>query len=60
VIQLIRNNDEQALSCKTIWNCQECQECYVNCPGDIDFGAIASVLRQEAKKRGFNPPADEH
>ena len=59
VIQLIHSNDERVLSSKTIWSCQECQECYVNCPGDIDFGAIANSLRQEAQKRGIHPPAEK-
>ncbi len=60
VIQLIRNNDERALTNKTVWNCQDCQECYVSCPGDIDFGAIAYALRQEAEKRGIQPSAQDH
>jgi heterodisulfide reductase subunit C len=58
VIRFIRENDERALSCRTIWVCQECQECYVNCPNEIDFGAIAYALRQEAQKRGVLRPAD--
>ncbi len=60
VINLIRNNDERALTCKTVWACQDCQECYVNCPNELDFGAIAYALRQEAQKRGIHPPAREH
>jgi len=59
VLQLIHNNDERALACKTIWTCQDCQVCCVNCPSEIDFGAIAHVLRQEAQKRGIIPTATE-
>jgi heterodisulfide reductase subunit C len=59
VIQLIRNNDERVLSSRTIWNCQDCSTCQANCPNEIDFGAIANALRQEAHKRGIHPPADE-
>src|SRR5512136_1899646 len=59
VLQLVRNNDERALTCKTIWTCQECQECYFNCPSEIDFGAVAYALRQEAQKRGIISPATE-
>jgi len=59
VLQLIHNDDERALACKTIWTCQDCQECCVNCPNEIDFGAIARVLRQEAQKRSIISPAAE-
>jgi len=59
VIQLVRSNDERVLSSKTIWNCQDCQACQANCPNEIDFGAIAYALRQEAHKRGIAPPAEE-
>ena len=59
VLQLIRNNDERALTCKTIWTCQDCQECYVTCPSEIDFGAVAYALRQEAQKRGIISSATE-
>ena len=60
VIQLIRSDDERALTNKTVWNCQDCQECYLSCPADIDFGAMAYALRQEAEKRGIQAPAQEH
>ena len=60
VIQLIRSDDERALTNKTIWSCQDCQECYLSCPADIDFGAMAHALRQEAEKRGIQAPTQEH
>ncbi len=60
VIQMIREDDEQVLSSKTVWSCQDCQECHMDCPNDIDFGAIAYALRQEAQKRGIMPPANNH
>ena len=56
---LVRSDDERVLSSKTIWNCQDCQACQANCPNEIDFGAIAYALRQEAHKRGIAPPAEE-
>jgi heterodisulfide reductase subunit C len=59
VIRRIRDNDERILSCHTIWSCQDCQECYANCPSEIDFGAVAYALRQEAQKRGIIPPVDD-
>jgi heterodisulfide reductase subunit C len=59
VLQLVRNNDERALACKTIWTCEDCQECDINCPNEIDFGAVAYALRQEAQKRGIISPAEE-
>ncbi len=58
ILQMVRNDDERVFSSRTIWNCQECQECYINCPNDIDFGAVAYALRQEAQKRGIISPAD--
>jgi heterodisulfide reductase subunit C len=58
VIQRIRDNDERVLACRTIWTCEDCQECYMNCPNNIDFGAVAHALRQEARKRGLAPPID--
>jgi heterodisulfide reductase subunit C len=57
IIRLVRNNDERALACRTIWVCQDCQECYINCPNNIDFGALAYALRLEAEKRGIVQPA---
>ena len=58
VIQRIRDNDERVLVCRTIWTCEDCQECYMNCPNNIDFGAVAHALRQEARKRGIALPTD--
>jgi heterodisulfide reductase subunit C len=58
IIQLIRANDERALACRTIWMCQACRECCANCPNDIDFGAMARALRQEAQKRGIVQPVE--
>jgi len=59
VLQLIHNDDERALACKTIWTCQACHKCCINYPGEIDFGAVAQVLGQEAQKRGIISPATE-
>ena len=60
VIQLVRNNDEQVLASRTVWNCQDCQECHMDCPNDIDFGALAYALRQEAQKRGIISPVGDN
>jgi len=56
VLQLVRADDERVFSSKTVWACEACQECYFNCPSQIDFGAVAHVIRQEAKKRRIVPP----
>ncbi len=58
VILLARNEDNKVFTNHTIWNCENCQECYVNCPNGIDFGAIAFALRREAQKRGIISKAD--
>ncbi len=58
VIQLTHNDDERVFSCHTIWACEQCQECTLNCASDIDFGAVARALRQEAQKRGVTYQPD--
>ncbi len=53
VLRWVRENDERALTCRTIWVCAGCSVCYPVCPNGIPFETVAAALRSEAGLRGL-------
>lgn len=39
---------ETVLSCRTIWYCAACQQCYTRCPKGVDLSRIMEALRDLA------------
>ena len=46
---------QELLSSKVLWLCQRCSICSANCPQDVDFSNIMTVLRDMAVAEGFAP-----
>ena len=46
---------KEVLSSKTIWLCSRCYTCTANCPQEVDFSNIMTVLRDMAEAEGFAP-----
>lgn len=46
VIRKVIMNDQEVLSCKTIWLCAACFACAEHCPRDIDVTRVMEALRQ--------------
>jgi heterodisulfide reductase subunit C len=45
----------ELLSSKVLWLCQRCSICSANCPQDVDFSNIMTVLRDMAVVEGYAP-----
>jgi heterodisulfide reductase subunit C len=46
---------KELLSSKVLWLCQRCSICSANCPQDVDFSNIMTVLRDMAVSEGYAP-----
>ena len=46
---------KELLSSKVLWLCQRCSICSANCPQDVDFSNIMTVLRDMAVAEGYAP-----
>jgi heterodisulfide reductase subunit C len=44
---------KEVLSSKLIWLCAKCYACTANCPQDVSFADIATVLRDMAIEEGY-------
>ena len=53
VIRLaLLGQEDQVLSCNTIWVCSSCETCTTRCPNGIDIAGVMDWLKEEALKRG--------
>jgi len=53
VIRLVQlGQEEEALTCNTIWVCVGCHTCSTQCPNSIDIAAVMDALRQMAIREG--------
>ncbi|HHH41813.1 MAG TPA: hypothetical protein ENK56_07390 [Chloroflexi bacterium] len=55
VMQAVRQDDERALTNRTIWVCADADPDGMICPEGLDLHAIMAVLREEARRRGLAP-----
>ena len=44
---------EELLSSDLIWLCNQCYECYAQCPQDVKFTDVITVLRRMAVEEGY-------
>jgi hypothetical protein len=51
LIQLILQNDEEALQCRTLWSDAVMEASHHACKRGLDLHAVMTVLREEAKIR---------
>jgi hypothetical protein len=55
MLQLVLQNDEEALTSKTLWSDSVLNRARSMCLSMMDMPAIMLALREEARKRGFAP-----
>jgi len=53
LVQLINYNDEEVLTCKTLWSAEVLQYAKEACSRQLDLEAIILTLRAEAVQRGL-------
>lgn len=53
IIQLITMNDEEVLTCRTLWSDVVLQASYEACTRELNLNRILLALREEAIIRGF-------
>ena len=51
LIQLVLQNDEEALQCRTLWSDAVMDASHNICKRGLDLHAVMTVLREEAKRR---------
>lgn len=57
VIRLaLLGQEEEVLSCNTIWVCSSCETCTTRCPNDIDIAGVMDWLKEESLRRGYAVP----
>jgi len=54
LIQLVLQNDEEALHCRTLWSDPVLEASYNVCKRGLDLHAVMTVLREESKRRDGN------
>jgi heterodisulfide reductase subunit C len=60
VIRLaLLGQEEQLLSCRTIWVCSACETCTTRCPNGVDIAGVMDWLKEEALKQGRTLPQPE-
>ncbi len=55
VLQAAARDDLQALTNRTLWNCDRALADRPRCQEGIDIAAVMAALRQEARRRGYTP-----
>ena len=53
LMQLIMQNDEEALTSKTLWSDEALKRARLMCVSTMDVAAIMLALREEARRRGL-------
>lgn len=60
VIRLaLLGQEEQVLSCRTIWVCSACETCTTRCPNGIDIAGVMDWLKEKALEQGKAIPQPE-
>jgi heterodisulfide reductase subunit C len=57
--QILLGLRKDVLTSKMIWLCARCYACTANCPQEVNFADIITVLRDMAIREGY-APADMH
>lgn len=53
LVALVLMNDEEVLTCRTLWSDRVLAGAGTACNGGIDLEAVLQALRQEAQRRGL-------
>lgn len=53
VVQLVVMNDEEVLTCRTVWSDGALDAARQACTGSLDMEAVLLALRAEARRRGL-------
>lgn len=56
LVQMVLYNDEEALSCRTVWSEAVLAQARSACHRGMDIAQIILALRAEAQRRGVPPP----
>ena len=58
VVQLVVMNDEEVLTCRTVWSDVALETARHACASSLDMPAVLLALREEARRRGVDGPED--
>lgn len=55
ILRSAARNDERALTCSSLWNCEPFLDRPTPCQAGLDIPAVINALRREALRRGLGP-----